>query len=80
MIVRASGLGIIIGRISRLLRGVGVIAMPTARMDATRCIEVPPAAGVLLLPVPAVLVGVFNDRHCLADRVEVFTGVLNPNN
>jgi hypothetical protein len=42
MIVRASGSGMGVGRFSRPLRGVGVIAMPNAGLDATRRVEVPP--------------------------------------
>jgi len=47
MIVRASGLGMGAKRVSRRLRGVGVIAMPDAERDTKRCIEVPLGAGVL---------------------------------
>jgi len=39
MIVRASGLGMGVGRFSRQLRGVGVLAMPDAALNAMRCIE-----------------------------------------
>ena len=35
MIVRASGLGMGVGRFSRLLTGVGVITMPYAGLDMT---------------------------------------------
>jgi len=75
MIVRASGLGMGVGSFSRPLRGVGVLAMPDAGLDTTRRVEsvckVPPGAGVLRLLVPGMLVGVFIDRHSVADRVEV---------
>jgi hypothetical protein len=72
MIARASGLGMGLGRFSRPRRGVGVITMPDAgRLDTTRRVEVPPGAGVLRLLVPSVAVGVFVDRHCVADGVEV---------
>jgi len=47
MIVRASGLEMGVDRFSRPLRGVGVITMPDAGLDTTRCIEVPSGAGVL---------------------------------
>jgi hypothetical protein len=63
-----------VGRVSRPLRGVGVLAMPDAGPDATRCIEsvcmVPLGAGVLQLLVPGVAVGVIIDRRCVVDRVE----------
>jgi hypothetical protein len=75
MIVRASGIGMGVGRFSRPLRGVGVLAMPDAGLDTTRRVEsdciVPLGAGVLLLFLPAVLVGVMIDRRCVADGVEV---------
>jgi len=63
------GLGV--GRFSRPRKGVGVITMPDAGLDTTRCVEVPPGAGVLRLRVPGVVVGVFVDRRGLADGVEV---------
>jgi len=71
MIVRASGLGMRVGRFSRPLRGVGVIAMPNAGLDTTRRVAVPPGAGVLRPLVTGVAVGVFIDRRCVADGVEV---------
>jgi hypothetical protein len=75
MIVRASGFGMGVGRVSRLLRGVGVLAMPDAGLDTTRRGEsvcmVPLGAGVLRLLVPGVAVGVIIDRRCVADGVEV---------
>ena len=74
MIARASGLGMGVGRFSRPLRGVGVLAMPDAGLDTTRCVEsvckVPPGAGVLRLLVTGVAVGVFIDRRSVADGVE----------
>jgi len=45
--------------------------MPDAGLDITRRIEVSPGAGVLLLLVPGVEVGVFIYRHCVPDWVEV---------
>ena len=60
-----------VGRFTRPLRGVGVIAMPTAGLDTTRHVEVPPDAGVLPLLVTGVAVGVFIDRRCVADGVQV---------
>jgi len=71
MIARASGLGMMVGRFSRPLRGVGVIAMPNAGLDTTRCVAVPPGAGVLRLLVTGVAFGVFIDCRCVADGVEV---------
>jgi hypothetical protein len=71
MIARASGLGMGVGKFSRPRRGVGVITMPDAGLDTTRCVEVPLGAGVLRLLVPGVVVGVFVDRRCVADGVEV---------
>jgi len=75
MIARASGLGMGVGRFSRPLRGVGVLAMPDAELDTTRRVEslcvIPLGAGVLQLLVPSVAVGVIIDSHCVADGVEV---------
>jgi hypothetical protein len=75
MIARASGFGMGVGRFSRLLRGVGVLAMPDAGLDTTRHVEsvcvIPLGAGVLLLLVPGVAVGVIIDRRCVVDMVEV---------
>jgi len=71
MIARAFRLGMGVGRFSRLLRGVGMIAMPDLGLDTTRPDELPLGAGVLLLHVPSVAVGVFIDRRCVADGVEV---------
>jgi hypothetical protein len=48
-----------------------VITMPDAGLDTIRRVEVPPGAGVLRLLVPCVAVGVFVDRRCAADGVEV---------
>jgi len=75
MIAQASGLGMGVGRFSRPLRGVGVLAMVDAKQDATRHIEsvsqVPPGAGGLQLFVPGIAVGVFIDRRCVVDGVAV---------
>jgi hypothetical protein len=74
MIVRACGLGMRVGRISRPLRGVGALAMPDAGLDTTRHVEsvckVSPGAGVLRLLATCVAVGVFIDYHSVADGVE----------
>jgi hypothetical protein len=75
MIARASGLGMRVGRVSRLLRGVGVLAMPGAgrytkqRVESVCVIQL--GADVLQLRVPGGAVGVIIDRPCAADRVEV---------
>jgi hypothetical protein len=71
MIPPASGLVMRVGRFSRHWRGMGVITMPDAGLDTTRRVEVPPGAGVLRLLVPSLAVGVFIDRRCVADGVEV---------
>jgi len=39
MIVRASELGMGVGRFSRPLSGVGVLPMPDAGRDTMRCVE-----------------------------------------
>jgi len=81
MIARASGLGMGVGRFSRPLRGVGVLAMPDAGLDTTRRIEsvcvIPLGPGVLRLLVPGVAVGVIIDRRCVADGVEVTRWVIS---
>jgi len=73
MIAQAFGLGMGVGRFSRPLGGVGVLAMPDAGLDTMRRVgsvcEIPLGAGVLRLRVPSMVVGVFIDRHCVADRV-----------
>ena len=75
MIMWASGFGMAVGRFSRPLRGVGVLAMPDAGLDTTRRVEsvcvILLGAGVLRLLVPGVAVGVIIDRRCVADGVEV---------
>jgi len=71
MIAWASGFGMGVGRFSRPLREVGVIAMPNTGLDTTRRVEVPPGAGVLRLLVTSVAVGVCIDRRCLEHRVEI---------
>jgi hypothetical protein len=75
MIARASGLEMGVSRFSRPVREVGVLAMPDAGLDTTRCIEsvcmVPLGAGVLRLLLPGVVVGVIIARRCVAEVVEV---------
>jgi len=81
MIARASGFGMGVGRFSRPLRGVGVLAMPDAGLDTTRRVEtvcmVPLGAGVLRLLVPGVAVGVIIDSRCVADGVGVTRCVIS---
>jgi hypothetical protein len=81
MITRASGFGMGVGRFSRPLRGVGVLAMPDAGLDTTRRVEsvcmVPLGAGVLRLLVPGVAVGVIIDSRSVADWVEVTRCVIS---
>jgi hypothetical protein len=81
MIARASGFGIGVGRFSRPLRGVGVLAMPDAGLDTPRRVEsvcmVLLGAGVLRLLVPGVAVGVIIDSRCVADGVEVMRCVIS---
>jgi hypothetical protein len=75
MIARASGSGMGVGRFSRPLGGVGVLAMPDEGLDTTRHIEsvcvILVGAGELRLVVPGVAVGVSMDCRCVADGVEV---------
>jgi len=81
MITQASGLRMGAGRFSRLLRGVGVLAMADAGLDTTRHVqsvrEVPLGAGGLRLIVPGLRVGGFIDHHCVADGVEVTHAVIS---
>jgi hypothetical protein len=81
MIAWASGFGMGVGRFSRPLRGVGVLAMPDAGLDTTRRVEsvcmVPLGAGVLRLLVPGVAVGVIIDSRCVAEGVEVTRCVIS---
>ena len=75
MIARASGFGMGVGRFSRPLRGVEVLAMLDAELDTMRHVEsvymVSLGAGVSRLLVRGVAVGVIIDCCCAADRVEV---------
>jgi hypothetical protein len=75
MVAQASGFGMGVGRVSSPGGGVGVLAMPEARLDTTRRVEsvceVPPGAGVLRLLVPAMVVGVIIDCRCVVDGVKV---------
>jgi hypothetical protein len=80
MVVLASGLGMVVGRFSRLRRGVGVLAIPDARLDSTRCVElvceVPLGAGVLQQLVPGMAVGVIIDCCRVVDGVIVTHSVI----
>jgi len=71
MIAPAPGSGMGVGWFSRPQRGVGVITMPDGGLDTMRRVEVPPGDGVLRLLVTGVAVGVFIDRRCVPDGVEV---------
>jgi len=81
MIARASGFRITVGRFSRPLRRVGVLAIPDAGLDTTRRVEsvcvVPLGAGVLRLLVPGVAVGVIIDSLSVADWVEITRCVIS---
>jgi hypothetical protein len=75
MISPASGTEMGLGRFSRPLRGVGVLALPDVGLDTTQRVEsvrgIPLGASVLRLLVPSVAVGEIVDRGCVADGVEV---------
>jgi len=75
MIVWASGLRMGVGRFSRPLRAVGVLAMPDAGLVTTQHIgylwENLPGADMQRLVVPSIAVAVFIENHCVPDRVEV---------
>jgi hypothetical protein len=70
----ASGLPIGVVRVSRLLRGVVVIAMPDAGLDTKLRVKsvckVPTGAGVRPLRVPGVAAGEFIEHHSVAEWVE----------
>jgi hypothetical protein len=75
MIGWASGLRMGVGRLCRLVEGVGVLQMPDAGWDTMRPVRpacvVQLGAGVLRRHVPGVAVGVIIDRHSVVDGVEV---------
>ena len=75
MITLASGVEMQVDWFSRQLRGVGVLAMPNAGLDAMRRLEsaseVPLGADVLRLLVPGIAVGVLVDSRSVVDGVEV---------
>jgi hypothetical protein len=74
MITRPAGLGMGVGRVSRRLRGVGVLAMLDAGLHTMQHVEsvckVPQGAGVLRLLVRSGAVGVCIDSRSVAQRVE----------
>jgi hypothetical protein len=74
--VQASGLGMLVGRFSRPLRGVGVLALRDPGLDISQCgqslCEVPPGAGV-----PSVRFGAYINHHCVVGGVEVTGGVIS---
>jgi hypothetical protein len=71
MIPRGSEFGMVFGSIARRLIGVGVIVMPDQGLDAMRRVKLLPGHGVLRLLVLSLVVGVFIDGLCVADRVDV---------
>jgi len=75
MVVPASWLAMGVGRLSRQLRGVGVLAMQDVELDATWRIEfvceVNPGVVLLWQIVPRVAVKVFIASCWVADKVEV---------
>jgi hypothetical protein len=81
MIVRVTGFGMGVGRFTRRLRGVGVLAMPDAGLDKMRRVEstckVPRGAGVQWLLVPTMGIGQVIDRRSAADGVEVTDWVIS---
>jgi len=77
MIPRATEFGTGVGRFSRPLREVGVIAIPDAELDTMQQVAVLSGAGVLQRPVPRRVVGVFIARRSVADGVEVTCWVMS---
>jgi hypothetical protein len=63
-----------VGRLSRPLRGLVVLAMLDAGLDATRRVEcvckIPPGAGGLRMLITGMAAGVFIDRRSVADGLE----------
>ena len=81
MVAWAFGLWLGVGRYSRPLRGVGVLAMPDVILDTTWHVnstcDIPPGAGVLRLLVPSVVVGECIDHRCVLDGMEVKCWVIS---
>jgi len=75
MIALVLGFGMGVGRFSRPLRGVGVLAMPDVGLDIMRRVGsvcmVPLGADVLRLLVLGAAVGVIIDCRCVVDGVQV---------
>jgi hypothetical protein len=81
MIARPSGFRMGVGRFSRLLRVVGVLAEPDTGPDTMCRVEsvcmIWLGGGVLQLLVPGVAVGVTIDHRCVVDGVEVTRCVIS---
>jgi len=81
MIPWTSVFKLVVGRVSGLLRVVGVLAMPDEGLETKWSIEsvhnVALGAGVLHKLVPSMLVGVFIVHHSVADSVEVRCWVIS---
>lgn len=81
MIVLASGFGMGVSGMSRLLRDMGDLATPDAGLDNMRCVKsfpkVPLAADVQLQLVHGVAVGVYINYGCVVHRVEVTCYVIS---
>ena len=73
IVARTPGLRMGIGSCSRLLKGVGKLAMPDARLDTVQHVESvcegPRCAGVQRLSIPSMAVGVITDHPCVVDTV-----------
>jgi hypothetical protein len=73
--MQASAFGLGVDMFCRPLREVGLLVMPDAGLDATRCVEsiceVSQAAGVLWLRVLGMAVRVFINPPSVAHRVQV---------
>jgi len=80
MIVWASGLQMVGGRISKPIGEVGVLAIPDSglyiKWHVESVCEDPLDAGDLRLPIHSVAVGLHIDGRCVVDRVEVTRWVI----
>jgi hypothetical protein len=81
MIALVSGFGMGVGRFSRPLGGVGVLAMPDVGLHTMGCVksvcEDSLGAGVLQQLVTGIGVGAIIDCHCVADGLNVTHLVLS---